>query len=82
MNKIIQAFATGKGLLFRSVLMTKNTRIVKLTALFLLTGPYLHAGRGGCSQTVTMTVKNEPLIKVFSETQKQTGFGLAYGREM
>jgi hypothetical protein len=48
-------------------------KAVKLTFIFL-TIVLLHAHATGISQTVTLSGKNMPLTKVFSEIKKQTGY--------
>ncbi|HEX9511526.1 MAG TPA: SusC/RagA family TonB-linked outer membrane protein [Puia sp.] len=50
---------------------------MKLTAIILLAG-FLHATAGVYSQTVTLTVKNVPLTKIFREIQRQTGYRFIY----
>lgn len=50
--------------------------------ILLFTGLCLHASIAGYSQTVTMTVKNESLEKVFLEIEKQTGYGFVYKTEI
>lgn len=41
----------------------------------------LQVSATGYSQTVTLSVKNEPLEKVFKEVKKQTGFSFVYTRD-
>jgi TonB-linked SusC/RagA family outer membrane protein len=53
--------------------LTKTLRIMKLTAILLLAAS-LHVCAKGLSQTVTLSVKDAPLQKVFNEIKKQTGF--------
>jgi len=48
-------------------------KVVKLTCI-LLTIVLLHAHGTGLSQTVTLSGKNMPLTKIFSEIKKQTGY--------
>jgi len=48
-------------------------KAVKLTIIFL-TIALLHVNAKGLSQTVTLSGKNMPLTKVFSEIKKQTGY--------
>lgn len=52
-------------------------RIMKLTALILLSA-CLTASATGHSQQVTLTVKDAPLEKVFTEIRKQTGYDFVY----
>jgi hypothetical protein len=85
MSKISQPFAICKGLLLTSVqriVTTKNLRIMKITAFCFLLALCLNAGVDGYTQTVTMSVKNEPLNKVLAEIQRQTGVDLVYKWEM
>jgi TonB-dependent starch-binding outer membrane protein SusC len=52
-------------------------RIMKLTAIILLTA-CLHVSAKGVSQTVSLSEKNAPLIKVMKEIERQTGFAFFY----
>lgn len=67
----------GKGLPVRHSQILNILRIMKITAI-LLTAFCLHAGANGFSQTVTITAKNAPLERIFSEIQQQTGYGFIY----
>jgi len=53
---------------------------MRLTAFILLAG-CLEVTAAGYSQTVTLSVKGEPLEKVFREIQTQTGFTFVYYKE-
>lgn len=57
--------------------LTKMLRVVKFTAIILLT-TCLHISAKTVSQTVTLSEKNAPLEKVFSEIKKQTGYVFFY----
>jgi hypothetical protein len=54
-------------------------RVMKLTA-FLLLAAFLHVSAGGFSQTVTLSMKDAPLEKVFREIERQTGYGFLYNK--
>src|ERR1700744_838043 len=56
---------------------TKTMRIMKLTALLLLTA-FLQVHATGYSQTVTLVVNNTPLEKVFVAIKAQTGYTFFY----
>lgn len=57
--------------------LTKTLRIMKLTAVILLSA-CLTASANGHSQNVTLTLKDAPLEKVFTEIRKQTGYDFVY----
>ncbi len=59
----------------------KTLRVMKITA-FLLTVISLHAAAGGHAQTITITAKNAPLEKIFTEIKKQTGYEFVYRWEL
>jgi TonB-dependent SusC/RagA subfamily outer membrane receptor len=85
MNKVNQALTTcrrppSKGAL--CILATKNLRIMKITAIYLLLTVCLHAGVDAHSQVVTINAKNEPLAKILTEIQRQTGVGFVYKWEV
>ncbi|MEI9809087.1 MAG: SusC/RagA family TonB-linked outer membrane protein [Bacteroidota bacterium] len=61
--------------------LTKALRIMKLT-VFLLTVLCITAGASGHSQTVTITAKKASLSTIFTEIQKQTGYGFVYRWEL
>jgi TonB-linked SusC/RagA family outer membrane protein len=73
--------ALVKALLFKRHVTTKTLRIMKITA-FLLTVICLHAAAGGYSQTITLSIKNASLEKVFVEIKKQTGYEFVYRWEL
>jgi TonB-linked SusC/RagA family outer membrane protein len=54
---------------------------MKITA-FLLTVISLHAVAGGHSQTITISARNAPLEKIFTEIKKQTGYEFVYRWEL
>lgn len=74
MRKIKEVLAAGM------TPTVNNNRGRIMMAIFA--GLLLQIGIIGYSQTVTMTVKNESLEKVFMEIQKQTGYGFAYKTEI
>lgn len=49
--------------------------------IFLTVITCLQVSASGYGQTVTLSVKNTPLEKVFKEVKKQTGFSFVYTRE-
>jgi len=61
--------------------LTKTLRIMKLTAVILLSA-CLAANANGHSQKVTLDLKNAPLEKVFNEIRKQTGYDFVYKTEV
>ncbi len=61
--------------------MIKTLLVMKFTVLFFL-AICLQAGAVGYSQTVTMSLKNAPLQKVFMEINRQTGFQFFYKDEL
>jgi TonB-linked SusC/RagA family outer membrane protein len=72
----MQVFAAGKGFL-RSGHATQTLRVMKLTAI-LLTVVFLQANANGYSQTITLSLKDASLKKVFQEITKQTGYNFLY----
>lgn len=52
-------------------------RIMKITAFILLVGT-LHVSAGGFSQSITLSVKEESLTKVFKAIEKQTDYIFFY----
>lgn len=63
------------------VRLTKTLRIMKLTAIVLLTAT-LHVAAKGYTQKVTLSEKNVLLHKVFKEIRKQTGLEFLYTDEI
>jgi TonB-linked SusC/RagA family outer membrane protein len=55
--------------------------VMKLTAVFLFAA-CLEVQAGGYAQTVTISLKNTPLERVFKEVKKQTGYSFVYTREL
>ncbi len=60
---------------------TKLLRIMKLTAIILLSA-CLTVSAKTHSQNVTLTVKDAPLEKVFTEIKRQTGYDFVYRTEL
>ena len=58
---------------------TKLFRIMRLTALLLITG-CMSVAAAGHSQNVSLSVKNQPIQKVFAELQKAIRPFLYLGR--
>jgi len=54
---------------------------MKITAV-LLTIVCLHAAAGGFTQTITISIKNAPLEKIFGEIKKQTHYEFVYRWEL
>jgi TonB-linked SusC/RagA family outer membrane protein len=82
----MQVFATGKAISLRMVLpkincflrkKPKTARIMKLTAILLL-GACLQLSARGVSQTITLSLKEAPMLKVFKEIERQTGYVFFY----
>ncbi len=61
-------------------LLTKTLMVMKLTAI-LLFAACLEVSAGTKAQTVTLSLRNSPLERVFKEVKKQTGYGFIYTRE-
>lgn len=59
----------------------KLYRVMKLTAIFLLTAG-LGASAKGISQTVTLDMKNTPVQQVFKEVIRQTGVSIVYNEAL
>jgi TonB-linked SusC/RagA family outer membrane protein len=57
--------------------LKKLLRIMRLTA-FLILAAALHVGARGFTQTVSISVKNAPLDKVFEQVKKQTGYSFMW----
>src|SRR6185312_5735615 len=62
-------------------LIKKTWLIMKMT-IVLLTIACLHVSAKGHAQSVTLSVKNAPLEKVFKELKKQTGYDFWYESEL
>ncbi|MGE7774222.1 SusC/RagA family TonB-linked outer membrane protein [Chitinophaga sp. NPDC101104] len=54
---------------------------MKLTAILMLAAA-LHVSAAGFSQTITLSRKNAPLGRIFSEIQKQSGYSLLYDMKL
>ncbi len=61
--------------------LTKTLRIMKITAIILLSA-CLTASANGHSQQVTLKVTDAPLKEVFKEIKRQTGFTFAYNESL
>ncbi|HEX6427419.1 MAG TPA: secretin and TonB N-terminal domain-containing protein, partial [Niastella sp.] len=73
-----QSTAMTDGLEKRNAgIMRKMVLIMKLTTV-LVFAFCLHATANGYTQGITITVKNQPLPKVFKEIEKQTGYSFLY----
>ena len=59
--------------------LTKTLRIVKLTAVILLSF-CLQVSAKTWGQTITLNVKDQPIEKVFAEIERQTGYTFTYGQ--
>jgi len=71
------------GLVFRPNGRNKHKllKVMKLTATFLLI-TCLHAAAHTVGQTVTLSVKNAPVRKVFKVVSRQTGVSIVYSESM
>ena len=62
--------------------ITKQTLLImKLTVIFLFIA-CLQVQANGYAQTVTLSEKKAPLLKIFREIHKQTGFKFFYEEEV
>jgi len=59
----------------------KLLRVMKITLAILLIA-CLHVAANGYSQAITLTVKNAPLEKVFTEIKNQTGLNFFYSSDV
>lgn len=59
----------------------QTLRAMKLTLLFL-TAAFVQVNAAGYSQTLTISVKDAPLAKVFSEIEKQTTYNFIYADKL
>jgi hypothetical protein len=71
LTAIIRSASCSNGLTYKII------RVMKLTAVFLLTAALQVSARSD-GQRVTLTGKNVPLEKVFKEIRKQTGYNFLY----
>src|SRR5688500_20195397 len=77
----MQEFATGKASALGSALNQLTcsfksrcaVRVMKLTTIILLSA-CLHVSANGISQTVTLSMKNAPIEKVFKAIKQQTHY--------
>jgi len=60
--------------------LIKMILIMKLFALFLTVG-CLQASAKGFSQKISLSVKNAPIVQIFQEIEKQTGYSFIYAKE-
>ncbi len=60
--------------------LTKTWRIMKLTTVLLFLA-FLHSSAHGWSQSLTLTVRDAPMGKVFDEIRRQTGYNFFYNDE-
>src|SRR5260221_3659940 len=67
--------------LFNRRALTKTLRIMKLTAIILLSA-CITASAKGDAQSITLSLKNAPLETVFKEIQKQAGFNFVYNNNL
>ncbi|WP_081164789.1 SusC/RagA family TonB-linked outer membrane protein [Niastella populi] len=75
------ALCGGMGIV-RPALLTKQLLMtMKLTAVMLLVA-CLHASAGVNAQQVTLQEKNAPLVKIFREIKRQTGYVFVYSSEV
>jgi len=58
-------------------LLTKYLLVMSLTSVFLFSA-FLVAGATGYSQGISLNLKHAPMVRVFSEIKKQTGFSFIY----
>src|SRR5689334_13518395 len=87
----MQVFATSKAFrcaeaLYQQLMrFTKHhrqtARIMKLTAILLLAG-CLQLSARGISQTITLSLKEEPIQKVFKEIERQTDYTFFIASEL
>jgi TonB-linked SusC/RagA family outer membrane protein len=57
-------------------------RVMKITAILLFVISFQVSARTASAQTVTLSLKNAALEKVFSEIERQTGYYFVYTREI
>jgi type II secretory pathway component GspD/PulD (secretin) len=64
------------------IVLPKLKYLITMKLLILLTTVCcLQVSATGYGQTITLSVKNTPLEKVFKEVKKQTGFSFVYTRD-
>lgn len=73
----MQLTALCKVLRYQALLNPKSWLIMKLTTILILAG-CLQVSARTFAQTVTLSVKNTSLEKVFLEIKKQTGYNFVY----
>lgn len=74
-------FLANSTRLVKSCLTTKTLLAMKLTFL-LLTVTFLNVSAEGIAQSVSFSGKNIPLKTVFTAIRQQTGYRVAYAREV
>jgi hypothetical protein len=77
----MQPFAFSKALHRRCYARIRKRMIVHLVTI-VLTTIFLQTSAETNSQTITLSMKNAPLEKVFAEIQKQTGYNFVYRWEI
>lgn len=65
----------------QSAISDQLFRVMKMTSFLLLIG-CLHLSAATWSQTVTLNAKRQPLTKIFSSIEKQTGFWVVYSDQL
>src|ERR1700743_1736462 len=72
----LRAFSASRRFI-KNGFYTQTLRIMRITA-FLLLAVCLHASASSYSQTITLSVKNASLEKVFAELEHQSGYNFIY----
>lgn len=75
-----RATGTASGGTYLPRLLAKSLLIMKLTVL-LITMAMFQVQAEGIAQTITLSLRNTPLDKVFTEIRKQTGYTFLYTDE-
>jgi TonB-linked SusC/RagA family outer membrane protein len=75
----MQTTANGTSSMKRKCL-THSVFIVRIFAVLLTVG-CLQASAEGFSQKISLSVKNTPLVKVFQQIEKQSGYSFIYAKE-
>lgn len=60
--------------------LTNSVLIIRIFAVFLTVG-CLQASAEGYSQKISLSVKNAPLVQVFQQIEKQSGYSFIYAKE-
>jgi hypothetical protein len=61
--------------------LTKTLMVMKITA-FLFFAACIQVSAKTYSQSLTLSLKNAPLLKVFTEIEKQSGYSFVYWKEL